>query len=119
MEEINATTITETVEKTTSETEEKKNIEEKFVRSPLFLIFAEFMGYTSPLIEWADKLCNGKTIESFKEKAIEVDALNIFNKMKKEFSIEDIRQMWDEFYEVVLQDYDENLAKAEKEKLPF
>lgn len=110
----NVTTVIETV--TDKEKEVVKTIK---ARSPLFLVFAEFMGYASPLLDWASIMCEGKTIESFKEKAIEIDALNIFNKMQKEFSLEDIKEMWESYYEVILQDSDEKLEKAEKEKLPF
>ena len=99
--ENNSTTTTTTVETKT----ETNTIT---VNKALFLLFAEFLGYASPLIDWAEEICDGKDVEDYKRKIIEVDANFIFNKMQKEYSLEDIRSWYDEFYPLILKEYEDN-----------
>ena len=96
--ENNSTTTTTTVETKT----ETNTIT---VNKALFLLFAEFLGYASPLIDWAEEICDGKDVE---------DNL-IFNKMQKESSLEDIRSWYDEFDPLILKEYEDKM----KETLPF
>lgn len=97
------------------------NFDTTIVRSPLFLLFAEFIGYASPLVEWAEKICENKTVPKSIEKAIMVDAVVIFEKMKKELSSSNIAELWDSYYSTItiFKDYDNNLIEKEKEDLPF
>lgn len=102
--------------KTTTTTVETKTETNKItVNKALFLLFAEFLGYASPLIDWAEEICDGKEVEDYKRKIIEVDANFIFNKMQKEYSLEDIRSWYDEFYPLILKEYEEKM----KNTLPF
>lgn len=117
-ETVETTTTTEAI---VNETEEvtKDNTIQLIVKSPLFLIFAEYLGYESPLIEWAEKWCNGTEIPKFQKDIIAVDALDIYDKMKDEYTDEELRGWYDQFYDVVLSDFEKNLIKleiAEEEK---
>lgn len=104
----NPTTTTTVVENKTKE-----------VRSIIFLLFAEFLGYESPLIGWAEQICSGKTANGFVERILNMEAMTIFNAMKKEYTIEEIRTWYDKFYPLVLENYDEKLEEMEKSDLPF
>ena len=88
-------------------------------KSAVFLMFAELMGYVSPLIDWANDMCDGKLIESYKEKFIKIDAISIFHKMCIDFDISVLRENWDAFYDTVLEDYENNVLKNETDSLPF
>lgn len=92
------------------------------VRYPLFIMFAEYLGYESPIIEWAEKWCSGKTIPEYQRNIIKVDAISIFKKMKKEYTISELHKWYEEFFEVVFSMYERNIMKLEDEeskKIPF
>lgn len=108
----NTTTVTS--EKDSIVTENKKN-ELRVVNKALFVLFAEFLGYASPLIDWAEDICDGKNVPEFKKRIVYLDADYLFKEMQKEYTIEEIRKWYDEFYPVVLKDYDDKM----KSNLPF
>ena len=91
------------------------NVKETFVPVEInkitFLLFAEFLGYESVFVEWAEDICNGEEVDSFKKILIERDADYIFKKMTEEYTIEEIRNWFNEFYDVILKDYD-NVARS-------
>ena len=89
------------------------------VKSVIFLLFAEFLGYESPLIEWAEKACDGIPSHKFVENILNMEACTIFNKMKKEYTIEEIKSWYNQFYPLVLEAYEEKLKEAETSNLPF
>ena len=59
----------------------------------------------------------GKEVEDFKKKIIDIDASFIFNQMKKEYTLEEIRGWYDEFYPLVLKEYDMKMKNSDD--LPF
>lgn len=92
------------------------------IYKPIFILFAEYLGYESPVIQWAEDLCTNKKCEPFKIKFMKVEAEYILEKMLKEFSISEIKQYYDDFYPLALRRYDENLEKLlneNNEDLPF
>ena len=86
------------------------------VDAPLFIKFAEYLGYVSELVEWCDELCNGKDIAEYKKKFIEVEAKTMFEEMLKSMTREDIKSYYETFYEVILYEWDDNLQEL-KQKL--
>ena len=108
------TNVTETA--TTTVVAEKKPLE---VNSIVFIMFAEFLGYESPLIAWAEKICNGISAPKFVEKILQVEASTIFHEMKKEYTIAEIRSWYDQFYPLILEDYDLKIMEMEFSDLPF
>lgn len=92
------------------------------VKSPIFLLFAEYLGYDSPNLEWCETWCGGKNIPSYQKSIIEVDAINIFNKLKEEYTIEDLHKRYQEYYDVIFMDMELKLLKLEddaKSDLPY
>ena len=89
---------------------------QKVIKSPLFIMFAEYMGYISKFIELAENWCQGKKPEDYICRLIEMDAYNIFNEMKKKYKIEEIKSWFNEFYDVILEDYEKELEKIEPSK---
>lgn len=89
-------------------------------RKPVFLLFAEFLGYATPLIEWAEDICKKNNVDEFKHKLIDMDASVIFSKMKEDFGIEYIKEAWEDLYPPILEEYDSALiAKTNVDDLPF
>lgn len=76
--------------------------EPSVIKNPLFLKFAEYLGYETPLIKWVDIVCEGKEVPNFIKNFLDIDAVMIFKQMKEEYTIDEIRAWWDKFYPVVI-----------------
>lgn len=89
------------------------NVKETFVPEEInkitFLLFAEFLGYESVFVEWAEDICNGEKVDDFKRILLERDADYIFKKMSEEYELDEIRNWYNEFYDVILKEYDETV----------
>ena len=82
--------------------------------APLFLMFAEYLGYVGKVLQWVDQWCaEKKKPEDWQVKFIETEAIVAFNECKKKFSVEKMRELYDGLYEVILFLYDENLKAME------
>ena len=101
-------TKTETKTQVVTEIENGKIIQ---VESPLFIIFAEFLGYVSIFNKIAEDWCNGKVPMTHIQKVVIVEAKCIFRQMKKDYSMDDIREFYKMYYPLILEEYDENLTK--------
>jgi hypothetical protein len=97
---------------------EKTNQEEYeyTLQAPLFIKFAEYLGYVSEVLEWCDEWCEGNEPAEWKKKFIEIDARQIYNEMIKDMSRDEIKNYYESFYEVILFEWDEKLIEMEKNK---
>lgn len=105
---------TETKTVTKIETEVKgnqPNEEVIIVEAPLFILFAEYLGYVSIFNKMAEDWCDGKVPEMHIQKIIILEAKCILRQMKKDYGIDSIREFYSMYYPLILQEYDENLAK--------
>lgn len=95
------------------------NLSTKYnISAPLFIMFAEYLGYVGKTLEWVDKWCTEKVEpEEYKRKFIETEAKTVLNEAKKKFSIKQLREYYDEIYEVILYMYDDNLKELDAKKL--
>lgn len=116
---VDTSKIKETATQTTTTTVDNEIDFIKEIRKPLFVVFAEFLGYESPIISWAEQICLGKMLPPFQQKIVDIDAISIFKKMQEEYTLKEIKEWWDNFYPVVLVDYDKRLEALEKDDLPF
>ena len=111
---------------TTVNTEEKeKNVEKpssvkdfaertkRTVNAPLFIMFAEYLGFVSNVIDWAEDWCKGNQPDEYKVKIIETDAICLFHQAKKKYTDDELADWYNEFYDVILSDYDKNLKNLE------
>ena len=89
------------------------NVEEQEINKVLFVLFAEFIGYESPFVNWAEDICEGVECEKFKRQLVERDADYIFKKMKEEYTIDEIKRWYEEFYDVLLKEYEDKLKAIE------
>lgn len=81
------------------------------INSKIFILFAEFLGFTSPLIDWAEDYCDLKSVPDFVPKVLDMDAWSIFEKMKKEYTLGEIRKWYDTYYPIILKQYEDKLNK--------
>lgn len=105
---------TETKTVTKVETEIKENqLNEKaiIVEAPLFILFAEYLGYVSIFNKMAEDWCDGKVPETHIQKIIILEAKCILRQMKKDYGLDSIREFYSMYYPLIFQEYDENLAK--------
>lgn len=92
------------------------------VRYPVFIMFAEYLGYVSPLLNWAEEICKGNALPEYKCRILKTDAMSIFEKMKAECPIEEIKSLYEEYYSIILDEYDNKLKALElsnADDLPF
>ena len=96
--------------------------EDTVIKSPIFLLFAEFLGYVSPVVEWAENMCNGKKLEEYQIKFIETDAKGIYDRILKDnFTKEDIKGWYNDLKDLLFSKYEESLNKNlnAQDDLPF
>lgn len=94
---------------------EKLEHEEKTVLAPLFIIFAEYMGYVSQFTKKAEDWCDGKVPEVHVQKFMMLEAKCIYRQMLVDYDLDDIRYYYDSYYPLILQEYDEKLAELIKD----
>lgn len=87
------------------------------ISAPLFLMFAEYLGYVGKTLPWVDSWCvDKKKPEDYKVRFIEVEAVTVLREAKKKFSEQKLRELYDSLYEVILFIYDDNLKEMEQEE---
>ena len=84
---------------------------EAIVPTPIFILFAEYMGYISQFNKMAENWCDGKVPEVHVQKIMILEAKCIYRKMLEDFDIDDIRYFYDSYYPLVLKEYVDSLAK--------
>ena len=85
------------------------------ISAPLFLMFAEYLGYVGKTLNWVDNWCVAKKKpEDYQAKFIEVEAATVLKEAKKKFGEEKLRNLYDSLYEVILYIYDKNIKELEK-----
>ena len=87
--------------------------EQKIIRvpAPVFIVFAEYMGYVSELLDEATNLCYGIDVSLYVQNLMKVDAAVIYHAMLKEYTKEDIRSWFETYYPVLEMLYSDTLPK--------
>jgi hypothetical protein len=89
--------------------------EEETVSAPIFIIFAEYMGYVSQFNKLAENWCDGKVPEVHVQKVMMLEARCIYRQMMKDFTLEEVRYYYDSYYPLILKEYVDSLAEIVKE----
>ena len=108
-EKTTATQVADAVAKTEKEYEYN-------LQAPLFIKFAEYLGYVSEVLPWCDEWCEGKEPEAWKRKFIEIDARQMYTEMVNDLGTEKIKEYYESFYEAILFEWDETLVELDKKK---
>ena len=83
------------------------------ISAPLFLAFAEYLGYVSGVLKWVDEWCIGKKPAPHIVKFIEIEAVEVLKEVQKEYDAKTIRSYYDDLYDIILNLYDDNIKKTE------
>jgi hypothetical protein len=92
----------------------KLNSDDSVVKmdTPVFLIFAEFLGYVSKFNKIANEWVEGKFPEEYIQKIMNAEARCILHQMKKDYTVQTMRYWFNTYHPVVLKEIEEKLAKA-------
>ena len=95
--------------------EDKKDI--LFVPTPIFMLFAEFLGYTSMLITMAEDWCDPqkKLPSKNMQRLLEREAKTIYDDMLEEFSEGEIHELYKSFYTCGLDELEQDLNEKNLE----
>lgn len=84
------------------------------IEAPVFIIFAEYLGYVSRFNKLAVEWCEGKIPETYIQKIMIMEAKTIFRQMKKDYTLPTIKYWYDTYYPVILYEFVEKLAETVK-----
>lgn len=90
---------------------EKISHETKVVPTPLFIIFAEYLGYVSQFNKKAEEWCDGKVPEVHVQKLMKLEASCIFRQMKKDYDLDTIQYYYESYYPLIFKEYDDKLKE--------
>ena len=82
------------------------------VEAPVFIIFAEYLGYISRFNKLALEWCEGKVPESYVQKIMIMEAKTIFRQMQKDYTLPTIKYWYNTYYPVILEEYVTSLTKV-------
>jgi hypothetical protein len=88
---------------------------ENVIPTPIFIIFAEYMGYLSQFNKKAEDWCDGKVPDVHIQKVMILEASCIFRQMKKDYAIEEIQYYYDSYYPLILKEYVDKLEEILKD----
>lgn len=83
------------------------------ISAPLFIMFAEYLGYVGKTLSWVDDWCAlKKKPKPYQIKFIEVEASLVLKEALKEYTKERLYALYEALYDAILFIYDANLEKA-------
>lgn len=119
-----ATSVIDTQYTEVSNEEKNEKEEILLIQTPVFILFAEFLGYNSLLIEMAENWCNpNKSMPSKNiQTLLEREARTIYDEMLELYSEEEIHELYKMFYTCGLDELENDLNEKRKkagDDLPF
>lgn len=126
--DANGNPISSNTESTTTEvvSPQQKTYKEDilFIQTPIFILFAEYLGYVSLLTQFAEDWCNPH--KPMPKECIQVlldrEARSIYDEMLKEWSDDELNKLYRTFYHCGLDELESDLNdknKAHEDDLPF
>jgi len=91
-----------------AEESDKENV----IEAPIFIIFAEYLGYVSRFNKLAVEWCDGKIPETYIQKIMIMEAKSIFRQMQKDYTLPTIKYWYNTYYPVILEEFADKLAKT-------
>lgn len=97
-------TVTETSTSTSLVLVDNKNLNStKFtLPAPVFILFAEYLGYETPFIDWCENMCMTKNTPEYQKNIIVSEAKNMLVSISTEYSISKIQEYFAELYDVAI-----------------
>lgn len=104
--ENNVNTSTSTALTVVEKTEEKQSIT---LEAPILILFGEYLGFETKLITWAEDACTKPNFPQFKKNILAVIASIMLRKIKKDYTNEEIRAYYEDFYEIAIKNWVDKL----------
>lgn len=79
------------------------------MEAPILIIFAEFLGYVSPLVDDAENWCNGKVLSAAIQQILIIEAKAIHQQMIKDFKKEELQFYYNSYHNLFIKPYEEKL----------
>lgn len=113
---------------------ETNNIQADFVRiakplkfrAPLFIVFADYLGYVSEYLDSALSWCEGAPPAKEVQQFLAIEAMCIYRAMISDYTLSEIKEWYEVYWPIFLSEYDEKLKSLEKQdghegdaELPF
>lgn len=78
----------------------------RVIQPHMFILFAEYLGYVSPFIEWAEEWYSDKAnkFPEFKKKILTVEAQHIYNEILKDGLLTDAQNWYEKINELIFPD---------------
>lgn len=89
--------------------------EECVIPAPIFILFAEYLGYVSQFNKKAEDWCDGKVPEIHVQKIMMLEATCIFRQMKKDYDLDEIKYYYESYYPLILKEYMDKLEEIVKD----
>lgn len=86
------------------------------IEPPVFVLFAEYLGYCSRFIEDCEKWCDGTIPSMYKQRAVIIEAKSILRQMLKDYSREEIINWYITYKEPLLKEYEDALSSIANEE---
>lgn len=86
--------------------------QDKVIEAPVFIIFAEYLGYVSRFNKLAADWCDGEIPEPYIQKVIIVEAKSIYRQMLKDYGLDMIKYWYETYQPVIIGEYEEKLSKV-------
>jgi hypothetical protein len=95
-----------------AEESNKESSKKNVIEAPIFIIFAEYLGYVSRFNQLAVEWCDGKIPETYIQKIMIMEAKSIFRQMQKDYTLPTIKYWYNTYYPVILEEFADKLAKT-------
>lgn len=82
------------------------------IEAPVFIMFAEYLGYVTRFQKLAEQWCDGKIPDPMVQRVLIIEATCMFRQMRKDYGEEQIIAYYDRLYPIILQDYEEKLRSV-------
>ena len=79
------------------------------LKTPVFILFAEMMGYKSELVPQAEQWCNGDLPSEHVQRAMLIDARNLSKVMHEDYDDDEIDEWQEVYWDIALSEYDKSL----------
>jgi len=90
---------------------EMEDITFKNLPIPVIILFAEYLGFVSGVIEWAEEWCKNDKFPEWKKKILTNDAYNLMKDIKKHFSDDEILTVLNAIHDDILKVHIDNFNK--------
>lgn len=97
---------------TTTKTNSVANIaQENELSHQMFILLAEYLGYVSPLVEWAEEWFNNKDgkFPEYKKHILRIEAKNLYYEMTNDDVLDDAKNWYDKLKDLIFPINDDDL----------